>query len=303
MHEDDPADRAGETVEKDALAGSKLALPILGTPESIAKMSARTLRSFFRRNYRPQSLAVTASGNVDHAALVTLVRDATQSLDWPWGVAPQPLQRSMTPKRRKPAGSVHRLSWSGEQCNVALAVPGLPRRHPDRRALDVLNAIVGGGMSSRLFQAVREERGLAYSVYSSHSAFSDDGVFSVAAGCQPERAPEVFDVITAELRRVRQEGVSHEEIERAKGHLSGTIALSGEDTSSRMVTLGRAEVATGELLGLDEALARVAAVTPAQVARVAAGLLDQPRHVCAVGAPKDSATRRAMAAAAKGAGQ
>lgn len=301
MHEDDPADRAGEAVESAALTPSKLALPILGTPASISGMSPRVVRSFFRRHYRPQSLAVTASGNVDHNTLVGLVREATRDLDWPWGVAPLPLQRTVgADRRRRNGGSVQRLKWQGEQCSVAIGIPGLPRRHPDRRTLDVLNTIIGGGMSSRLFQAVREERGLAYSVYSSHSAFSDAGLFSIAAGCQPERAAEVFQVIDAELRRVRHEGVSDDEIDRAKGHLSGSIALSGEDTSSRMVALGRAEVSTGELIPLSEALARVAAVTPADVVRIAAQLLGSDRHVCAVGAPQTVATKRAMSAVAHG---
>ena len=168
--------------------------------------------------------------------------------------------------------------------------------------MDVLNTIIGGGMSSRLFQSVREERGLAYSVYSGHSAYSDTGVWSVAAGCQPTRAAEVFDVVTAELDKVRDEGVGEDEVARAKGHLSGSIVLSGEDTASRMVTLGRAEVATGELYSLDEALAKVEAVTPDSVNSMARQLLGRPRHVCAVGA-KGRGIKQAMASATNESGR
>ena len=301
MHEDDPMDRAGEHLDRSVLAGSPLALPILGSPESIRGLTPRIVRSFFRRHYRPENLAVTAAGNVDHNELVRLVRAATQDLDWSWGVPPAPLPTRRPRRRRRPDGKADVLAWSGEQCTVALAAPGLPRSDPDRRSLDVLNTVIGGGMSSRLFQSIREERGLAYSVFSGHSAYSDAGVWSVAAGCQPESAAEVFTVVTDELAAVVRDGVSDEEIERAKGHLTGSIAMAGEDTAARMSALGRAEVATGELFSLEEALDKVAAVTPASVAQVASTLLTQPRDVVAVGAPGDRRTRSAMEQAIGGA--
>lgn len=297
MHDDDPMDRAGEALDGIVLAGSPLALPILGTRESIQGMTRRTIRSFFGRHYRPERLAVTAAGNVDHRTLVRLVRRATRDLDWPTGVTPAALPQRRAGRRAAHSGGTVSLPWSGEQCTVALATAGLPRPDPQRRSLDVLNTIIGGGMSSRLFQSVREERGLAYSVFSGHAAYSDAGVWSVAAGCQPERAAEVFDLVDAELARVRDDGVSDDEVERAKGHLAGSFAMAGEDTAARMTSLGRAEVATGELYSLPEALARVAAVTPQDVAETAQRLLHQPRQVCAVGAPRTRGVRRAMAAA------
>ena len=300
MHEDDPSDRAGEALDRRLLAGSPLSLPILGTRESVTGMSPRTIRSFFTRHYPPQTLAVTAAGNVDHNQLVSLVRAATADLDWPWGVQAADLKQRRSPRSAADEGSVTELPWPGEQCTVALATRGLPRAHPDRRTLDVLNTIIGGGMSSRLFQSVREERGLAYSVYSGHSAYSDTGVWSVAAGCQPKRAAEVFDVMTSELDKISQDGVTEDEVRRAKGHLSGSLVLSGEDTAARMVSLGRAEVATGELLSLNQMLARVEAVTPVGVNDMARELLGQPRHVCAVGAARDKTTKRALARATNG---
>lgn len=294
MHEDDPMDRAGEHLDRTVLAGSPLALPILGSRESIRGLTPRIIRGFFRRHYRPQNLAVTAAGNVDHNELVRLVRAATGDLDWPWGVTPLPPPARKPRRRRSSTARAAVLPWPGEQCTVALAAPGLPRSDPDRRSLDVLNTVIGGGMSSRLFQSVREERGLAYSVFSGHSAYSDAGVWSVAAGCQPDSAAEVLQVVSDELAEIGETGVSDDEIERAKGHLTGSIAMAGEDTAARMSALGRAEVATGELFSLEEALAKVSAVTPESVARIAARLLEQPRDVVAVGAPGDRRTKRAM---------
>lgn len=300
MHDDDPGDRAGEAIEERVLSGSRLSMPILGSRESIGAMSPRTIRAFFTRHYRPESLAVTAAGNVDHTELVRHVRAATANLDWAWGTTPEPLKRRRTQRRRGAIGGTTELPWPGEQCTVAVAAPGLPRSHPDRRTLDLVNAMVGGGMSSRLFQSVREERGLAYAVYSGHAGYSDAGVWSVAAGCQPERAAEVFEVISGELTHIRSDGFTDDEIARAKGHLAGSVVLSGEDTAARMVSLGRAEVATGELISLDEAVARIEAISVDDIARVTDALLVQPREVCSVGAPRNRVTRKAMKAATNG---
>lgn len=301
MHEDDPADRAGEAVEAAVLSGSPLSLPILGTRESITGMTPRAIRSFFARHYQPAMLAVTASGAVEHNHLVKLVREATEGLEWPWGVAPRELHRGLgSTRRRRPATGVTWQDWPGGQCTVALAVPGLPRAHPDRRALDVVNEIVGGGMSSRLFQSVRERHGLAYAVYSGHSPYSDAGVWTAAAGCQPDRAVDVVRLVGQELRSIITDGVDAAEVVRAKGHLSGNLALAGEDSASRMASLGRAEVATGELITLDEALDRVAAVTVADVNRVAREVLSAPPAVCVVGGPTRAKERKELTALAVG---
>lgn len=299
MHDDDPMDRANEALEQGLLAGTPLSLPILGTRDSITTMSVRTIRGFFRRHYRAPHLAVTAAGNVDHGQLVSLVRDATAALDWGWGEAPAELALRRPRSAARDRGAVTQLKWPGEQCTVALATRGLSRTDPRRRTLDVLNTIIGGGMSSRLFQSVREERGLAYAIHSGHSAYADTGVWSVAAGCQPDRAGELFDVVTSELASVRDEGLSSEEVARAKGHLAGSIVLAGEETAARMVALGRAEVATGELITLDKALARVDAVTVEGVNAMAHEVLAQPRHVVSVGAGRAASIKKSMARASE----
>ena len=292
MHEDDPGDRAGEALEQRILARSPLGRPILGSRESIAGMDSAAIRSFFRRHYRPDRLAVTVAGDVDHRKLVSMVRRATRHLGWP-DATPRPLHRNQSHRhRRQRAAELSWQEWPGEQCTVAMAVPGLPRAHPDRVALEVLNEIIGGGMSSRLFQSVRERHGLAYAVQSGHSAYTDAGLWSAAAGCQPDRAADVVELIMAEIDAVLNDGISGEEVERARGHLAGSLVLAGEDSSARMAALGRAEVATGELLTAAEALNRIDSVTAADLNRVGRTVLAAPFTASIVGGPKRKRDRQ-----------
>ena len=300
MHEDDPGDRAGEALDQAVLVDSPLARPILGTRESIASMNPATIRSFYRRHYRPERLALTAAGAVDHRKLVTMVRRATRDLDWA-EATPRKLHRRISRRYRNPAtGGIGWQEWSGGQCTVALAMPGLPRAHPERPALEVLNEIIGGGMSSRLFQNIRETHGLAYSVHSGHSAYSDAGVWSAGAGCQQERAGEVLELMLAELDAIVANGPYVEEVGRAKGHLSGNLVLGSEETSARMAALGRAEVATGELLSVDQALGRIAAVSVDDVSAVARKVLSAPPNVSIVGGPGRVRERKKIAALIQG---
>ncbi|MCH9814900.1 MAG: insulinase family protein [Actinomycetia bacterium] len=296
MHEDDAGDRAHEALQSGLLGRSKLALPILGTRESIAGMSTGVIRRFFKKHYQPQNLVVAAAGDVDHRELLRLVKRSTQKLDWAWGVTPEP-SRGGGQRRRSVRAGVHVADWPGEQCTVSVGTAGLPALHEDRRTLDVFNTLVGGGMSSRLFQAIREDRGLAYSVYSFHTPYSDAGVWGVTAGCTPAKAEEVLAVTQAELERVVDQGVDATEVDRAKGHLAGSLVLSGEETAARMSALGRAEVATGQLFTLDEALMRIERVDTEGVIRVAKELLSQPRQAVVVGPiPDQDKAKRELSA-------
>ena len=296
MHEDDPGDRAGEALEQAVLSDSPLSYPILGTRESIFAMSPAAIRSFFRRHYRPDRLALTAAGAVDHRKLVTMVRRATRELDWP-EATPRKLHRRNSRRYRGSAtSSIGWQDWSGGQSTVALAMPGLPRAHPERPALEVLNEIIGGGMSSRLFQNIREIHGLAYSVQSGHSAYSDAGLWSAGAGCQQERTGEVLELMLGEIDSMATAGPRVEEVGRAKGHLSGNLVLGSEETSARMAALGRAEVATGELLSVDQALGRIASVSVDDVAAVAHKVLSAPANVSVVGGPQRAKERKKIAA-------
>jgi predicted Zn-dependent peptidase len=166
---------------------------------------------------------------------------------------------------------------------VVLGCHGLSRHDPRRFAAGVLSSALGGGMSSRLFQRVREERGLAYSVYSFTSGYADAGIFGVYAGCQPGKTDEVLSLIRAELDSAARGDLTEAEIERGKGQMRGATVLGLEDAGSRMSRIGKSEVAYGDIIGLDEVLARVDAVTPADVADIAAELLSRPRCLTVVG--------------------
>jgi predicted Zn-dependent peptidase len=170
-----------------------------------------------------------------------------------------------------------------EQANIVLGSIGVSRHDERRFAVGVLSAALGGGMSSRLFQRIREERGLAYSVYSFSSGYSDTGQFGVYAGCQPGKADEVLGLIVAELDAAARGEFTDAEIERGKGQMRGGIVLGLEDSNSRMTRIGKSELVYGEVMGVDDLLARVDAVTPHDVADVAAELLTRPRCLTVVG--------------------
>lgn len=164
-----------------------------------------------------------------------------------------------------------------------LGVKGLTRNDPRRYVLGVLNTALGGGSSSRLFQAVREDRGLAYSVYSFSSHHDVAGLVGVAVGCLPAKVDDVLEVVRHELARIAADGVSAEEVRRGKGQMRGGLVLGMEDSGARMSRLGKAELVHDELLSLDEVLARVEAVTPEQVSALAAELFTQPEVLAVVG--------------------
>jgi predicted Zn-dependent peptidase len=170
-----------------------------------------------------------------------------------------------------------------EQANVLLGTTGITSTDDRRYAMSVLNAVLGGGMSSRLFQEVREKRGLAYSVYSFAQGFSDAGYFGLYAGCTPGKVDQVLDLMRAELERLAESGITENELERGIGQLRGGLVLGMEDTGSRMSRLGKAELVYGEYLGLEDALAQIGAVTREAVQQLAADLAARPRSLAVVG--------------------
>jgi predicted Zn-dependent peptidase len=193
-----------------------------------------------------------------------------------------PAVRRVQPKPRR-GGGIAVIPRASEQVNLVLGVPGVDRNDPRRFALGVLNSALGGGMSSRLFQEVREKRGLAYSVYSYHSQYSDAGLFGVYAGCLPNKVDDVLDLCRAELQRVCHRGVTLEELDRGKGQLRGSLVLGMEDTSSRMNRIGKSELVYGEMLSLDEILSRVESVTLDDVQNVASDLLEAAPTLAVIG--------------------
>ncbi|WP_395694892.1 M16 family metallopeptidase [Nocardioides sp.] len=281
MHDDDPDDVVHNLFAAQAWGDTPLGRPIAGTEASIRALSRAQVQRFYRRHYRPANVVVAAAGNVDHAALVRQVKRAFARNDWLAGTAEPARPRHGTRKRVVP-GAVE-ATRPFEQVNVVLGMEGLVRDDERRFALGVLNTALGGGTSSRLFQEVREHRGLAYSVFSFSSHHADSGLVGVSVGCLPSKLDEVLAVVRDELAKVAEAGITEEELARGKGQLRGGLILGLEDSASRMSRIGKAELVHDELLSIDEVMARIDAVTRADVRAVAAEVFTRPEVLAVVG--------------------
>ena len=282
MHDDDPDDVVHNLFAEQAWGNGPLGRPIAGTMESITTINREQVLRFYRRHYRPANMVVAVAGNVDHAKAVRLVRRAFRRNDFLSGDDLPLAPRSGDHVRRVHAGTVT-ARRPLEQVNLVLGVNGLTRNDDRRFALGVLNTALGGGTSSRLFQEVRERRGLAYSVFSFASHHADAGLVGVSVGCLPNKLDDVLSTVRAELAKVADDGITEEELERGKGQLRGGLVLGLEDSGSRMSRLGKAELVYDELLSLDEVIRRVEAVTRDDVRAIAAELFTQPEILAIVG--------------------
>ncbi|MDQ1684734.1 MAG: hypothetical protein QOC82_1471 [Frankiaceae bacterium] len=287
MHDDDPGDAVHDIFAASVWPGSPLGRPVLGTVDSITAMSRSSIAGYYRRRYRPGNLVIAAAGNVDHGALVRLVKRAFADIAVDDSAEPAAVRVGGAAPMFAPAKTV--VARPTEQANIILGSPGISRLDDRRFALGVLNAALGGGMSSRLFQEVREKRGLAYSVYSFTSHYADTGLVGVYAGCAPAKAREVLDICREQLHLVGTAGLTAEELDRGKGQMRGGLVLGLEDTGSRMSRLGKAELVYGELMTIDEILAAIDAVTLDDVHEVAMALFAAPQAIAAVG-PYDGDT-------------
>ncbi|MFZ2964935.1 MAG: pitrilysin family protein, partial [Rhodoglobus sp.] len=243
MADDDPSDVASERFFEAVLGQHPLGRPIGGNPETIRAVTRDAVWSHYRENYRAQDLVITVGGAVDHDALVAGVTTALERAGWDLAVGAQPIGRRDVEldliERGSPLVVVRRPI---EQANIILGVTGMAASDQLRPTMTVLNSILGGGMSSRLFQEIREQRGLAYSVYSFAPSYSDAGLFGLYAGCTPAKAPQVAELMLGEFARLGSGGVTEEELARAVGQLSGSSALALEDSDTRMSRLGRSEL-------------------------------------------------------------
>jgi predicted Zn-dependent peptidase len=281
MHEDDPTDLVHDQFAQVLFDGGSLARPVLGTVESIETIGRSAINGYYRRRYRPQDMVVAVAGNVDHNNVVRLVKKAFGAAGMLDGVSePTAARRG---RLMSTASGVRVVRRTTEQANVVLGGPGVARTDERRFALGVLNAALGGGMSSRLFQEVREKRGLAYSVYSYHAQYADTGLFGVYAGCVPRKVDDVLAICREELDKVAASGITFEELERGKGQLRGSMVLGLEDTGSRMSRIGKAELVYGEQLSVDDVLARIDSVTLDEVTEVAAEVLSATPTLAVVG--------------------
>ncbi|HEU5035871.1 MAG TPA: pitrilysin family protein [Nocardioides sp.] len=281
MHDDDPDDVVHNLFAAQAWGDTPLGRPIAGTVESINALTRAQVLRFYRRHYVPANMVVAAAGNVDHAAFVRQVKKAFARNDWLAGTAAPRASRHGARKRVQP-GEIH-ATRPFEQVNLVLGMEGLVRDDQRRFALGVLNTALGGGTSSRLFQEVREHRGLAYSVFSFASHHADSGLVGVSVGCLPNKLGDVLTVVREELAKVATSGITDEELSRGKGQLRGGLVLGLEDSASRMSRIGKAELVHDELLSIDEVMARVDAVTLEDVRSVAADVLGRPEILAVVG--------------------
>jgi predicted Zn-dependent peptidase len=282
MHDDDPDDVVHNLFAAASWEGRALAKPIAGTAESIRALSRTQINGYYRRRYRPEAMTVAVAGNLDHAQVVRSVRKAFARGGFLEGEATPLPPRMHDRSRRSRAGEV-RARRPFEQVSLVLGSSGITRSDPRRHVLGVLNAALGGGSSSRLFQEVREARGLAYSVYSFASSYSDAGVVGVSAGTLPGKADELLAVVRHELAEIAAHGITEEELERGKGQLRGGLVLGLEDTGSRMTRLGESELFQPRLLSVDEVLGRIAAVGVDEVADLAAEVFSRPQTLALVG--------------------
>ncbi|MFE5293086.1 M16 family metallopeptidase [Isoptericola sp. NPDC056618] len=286
MNDDDPGDVVHEEFSAAVLGTHPLGRPIGGTPDTIRAVPRDAVWEHYRWHYRPETLVVSAAGGVDHDALVGQVTDALATGGWDLAAGAAPRDRRPTaadPVGVPTEGVELTVRRQVEQANVIVGSTGLAATDDRRFTLSVLNAVLGGGMSSRLFQEVRERRGLAYTTYSFASGHGGIGTFGLYAGCSPAKVDQVTELLVAELERMATEPITDAELERSIGQLSGGLVLGLEDSGSRMSRLGKAELVYGELLTLEESLERVRAVTVDDVRELAADLAARPRSVVRVG--------------------
>ncbi|MFF9775389.1 M16 family metallopeptidase [Streptomyces sp. NPDC013978] len=292
MTEDDPGDCVHDLFAHTMFGDTPLGRPVLGTVDTVNALSADRIRRFYKKHYDPTHLVVACAGNIDHNQVVRQVRAAFESAGTLTRVDATPIAPREGSRGLRTAGRVELLGRKTEQAHVVLGMPGLSRTDDRRWALGVLNTALGGGMSSRLFQEVREKRGLAYSVYSYTSGFADCGLFGVYAGCRPSQVHDVLKICRDELDQVAQHGLPDEEIERAIGQLRGSTVLGLEDTGAIMNRIGKSELCWGEQMSVDEMLTRIAMVTPDEIRDVAREILGRRPSLSVIGPLKDKQASR-----------
>ena len=294
MTEDDPGDLVHEEFSLAMWGETPLGRPIAGSVESVTALTRGQVTEHYRRHYAGPNLVVAAAGNLRHEQVVELVlrgferaADGSAHLSLDPALAPRTSRAEQDaaagPAPRLLAPATRLLGKKTEQAHLVLGTPGVHRLDDRRWALGVLAAVLGGGMSSRLFQEVREKRGLAYSVYSFATQFTDSGAFGVYAACQPKKLREVLSVCRAEIERATAEGITEDELALGIGQLRGGTVLGLEDTGSRMSRIGKSELVYGQHLSVDAVLDRIAAVTLDEVKQVATELLATAPATAVVG--------------------
>jgi predicted Zn-dependent peptidase len=280
MRDDDPGDLIHDLFAETLWQGHPLGRPVLGTRETVTSVSRDQIARFYRKLYQPPHFVIAAAGNLDHDELCRLIEGEMETGLRVSGKSRDVRTGGDVPEAFGETTVRHRTT---EQAHINVGTNGYSRKAPERFAFGAVNSALGGGMSSRLFQEIREKRGLAYSVYSYHTMFAETGLFSVYAGTTPARASDVLTIVRREMEDIASGGLTEDELERAKGHLKGSLVLSLEDTSGRMSRIGRSEIAHGEILSVDELLARTDAVTKQDAERSAQEVFGRPLALAVIG--------------------
>jgi predicted Zn-dependent peptidase len=288
MRDDDPSDLVHDLYAETYYGNTPLGRPILGTIDSINNMSRSSVFNYYKKRYLPQDLVVAVAGNINHKKVVQMVEKAL-SADGFLDVTGTPVIRGNTPVKKPAQQPVGLITRPTEQAHMFYGMEGVAR-HDDRRfAMGILASALGGGMSSRLFQEIREKRGLAYSVYGYAQQYAGSGQIGFYAGCKPAKAVEVLEIIREVLADVADNGMSHEEIERAKGAVRGSLVLSQEDSGSRMSRIGKNEIVYGRVMGFDDILKAVSKVNETDIREIASAFLTKTPTLALVGPFKNTA--------------
>ncbi len=282
MRDDDPSDLVHDLFSDTYYGDTAIGRPILGTIDSIKGMSRNTVFNYYKKKYLPQDLVVAVAGNIKHKRVVAMVEEAL-SRDNFLDELGAPVLRPNTPVKNSKQQSVGLLYKKSEQAHMFYGMEGVARADDRRFAMGVLSAALGGGMSSRLFQEIREKRGLAYSVYAYAQQFAGSGVLGFYAGCNPTKAIEVVEIIRGVLADVADNGMTHEEIERAKGAVRGSLVLSQEDSGSRMSRIGKNEIVYGQVMDFDDILKAISRVSATDIREIAGEFLVKTPTLALVG--------------------
>jgi len=282
MRDDDPSNLVHDLFSDTYYGNTPIGRPILGTIDSINGMSRNTVFNYYKKKYLPQDLVVAVAGNIKHKRVVAMVEEAL-SRDNFLNVMAAPVIRPNTPVKNTKQQSVGLMYKKSEQAHMFYGMEGVARADERRFAMGILSAALGGGMSSRLFQEIREKRGLAYSVYSYAQQFAGSGLIGFYAGCNPTKAVEVVEIIRSVLGDIADNGMTHEEIERAKGAVRGSLVLSQEDSGSRMSRIGKNEIVYGQVMDFDEILKAIARVSTEDIREIASEFLVKTPTLALVG--------------------
>ena len=288
MRDDDPSDLVHDLFSDTYYGDTPIGRPILGTIDSINAMSRNTVFNYYKKKYLPQDLVVAVAGNIKHKRVVAMVEQAL-SRDNFLDVMAAPVIRPNIPIKNSKQQSVGLMYKKSEQAHMFYGMEAVARADERRFAMGVLSAALGGGMSSRLFQEIREKRGLAYSVYSYAQQFAGSGLIGFYAGCNPAKAVKVVEIIRSVLSDVAENGMTHEEIDRAKGAVRGSLVLSQEDTGSRMSRIGKNEIVYGQVMDFDDILTSIDRVSAQDIREIASEFLVKTPTLALVGPFKNEA--------------